>query len=242
MPEQAIAPPPFADDRAADPRPRIAVTARRAVRALEIASWAAGTALVLLYVSARASAVLERDKGIAEFERAVPLAVLQPTIEEAAAAAAPDQSRWSEGRRQRYAALTTGVPTQSPLPAAVLRIRSVRLEVPVYADPTERNLNRGAVLVAGTAPPGSDGNVAIAAHRDGFFRALEGVAIGDLVHVESRSRRQVYRVVELVIVEPKDTSPLRPSEEAVLTLVTCYPFYFLGSAPQRFIVRAVAVS
>jgi hypothetical protein len=83
---------------------------------MEIASWAAGTALVLLYVSARASAVLKRDKGIAEFEQTISLAVHAPMTEKAAAGRAPDKSRWSEGRRQRYAELMTGVQPPSAAP------------------------------------------------------------------------------------------------------------------------------
>jgi sortase A len=212
------------------------------VRALEVWCWAAGAALLMLYFSARAFAVIEREEAIAVFTQA------QRPIEPALAAAegasglAPDQSRWSEGRRQRYAALLADAQASAEIPAAVLRIRSIRLEVPVYADSNERNLNRGAVLVSGTASPESDGNVAIAAHRDGFFRLLQGIAVGDVVEVESRSRRRVYRVAELLIVEPTDTSPLRDTSQPTVTLVTCYPFYFVGSAPQRFIVRAVAVS
>jgi sortase A len=71
-----------------------------------------------------------------------------------------------------------------------LRIASVSLEVPVYANSSERNLNRGAGLIAGTARPGSGGNVAIAAHRDGYFRALRSVAVGDVVELESRAQMQ----------------------------------------------------
>jgi sortase A len=218
------------------------LTAHRALRALEISCWIAGIALVLLYVSARGSAIVERNEGIAAFAQARMLAAAPPVAEYAGTERAPDQSRWSESRRQRYAAQMAEPTSALVVPEAVLRIRSIRLEVPVYADLNERNLNRGAVFVPGTASPDSEGNVAIAAHRDGFFRALEGVAVGAIVEVESRSRRRLYRVTELLIVEPTDTSSLRVTKWPALTLVTCYPFYFVGSAPQRFIVRAVAVS
>lgn len=122
-----------------------------------------------------------------------------------------------------------------------MRIASVNLEVPVYVDSNERNLNRGAGLIAGTARPGSGGNVAIAAHRDGYFRALRNVAVGDLVELESGSQQTTYRITELTIVEPTDIWPLDETDEPAVTLVTCYPFYFVGNAPQRFIVRGVAV-
>lgn len=203
--------------------------------------WIAGTALALLYVSARATAVIERDEGIAAFTQARSLTEPSQPAADIAAGRAPDQSRWSEGRRQRYAAQIAEPALPPSIPEAVLRIRSIRLEVPVYADSNERNLNRGAVLVAGTASLDSDGNIAIAAHRDGFFRALKDVAIGNLVEVASRSGRRLYRVAEPMVVEPTDTRPLRGIDQPAVTLVTCYPFYFVGSAPQRFIVRAVAV-
>jgi sortase A len=215
---------------------------RSASRALEIVCWALGAALIMLYCSARAFAAFEQQEGIANFTQARLSADAVLASERPFADRTPDQSRWSQARRKRYAAHLGESQESGAIPAAVLRIRSVQLEVPVYADSSERNLNRGAVLVSGTAAPESDGNVAIAAHRDGFFRALKDVAIGDIVEVESLLRRRQYRVTELSIVAPTDTSPVRSTQHPVLTLVTCYPFYFVGSAPQRYIVRAVAVS
>jgi sortase A len=127
------------------------------------------------------------------------------------------------------------------LPIALLRIGRVGLEVPVYADTTERNLNRGAGWVKGTAAPDDGGNIAIAAHRDGYFRVLKDVAVGDVLELESITQERLYRVTEISIVEPGDTSSLFATETAAVTLVTCYPFYFVGHAPQRYIVRAVAL-
>jgi sortase A len=123
----------------------------------------------------------------------------------------------------------------------VLRIASVALEVPVYADGTERNLNRGAGLLAGTAAPGGDGNVAIVAHRDGYFRALEGVRVGDKVELATPTQTRWYRVAEITIVEPTDLRTLDATDTPAVTLVTCYPFHFVGHAPQRYIVRALAL-
>jgi sortase A len=146
-------------------------------------------------------------------------------------------------RRQAISTLTQARTQVRPAmgPAALLRIARVGLEVPVYADTTERNLNRGAGLIAGTAPPDGDGNIAIAAHRDGYFRALRNVMVGDVVEIESLSRRREYRVTWLAIVKPTDLWPLYATDGPAVTLVTCYPFHFVGSAPQRYIVRAVAV-
>jgi sortase A len=101
-------------------------------------------------------------------------------------------------------------------------------------------LLRGAGLVEGTGLPGSNGNVAIAAHRDTYFRALKDLALGDRIELAMLDRTQTYVVTGLSVVEPTDVHVLADTGEPVLTLVTCYPFYFVGHAPQRFIVRAVA--
>lgn len=127
------------------------------------------------------------------------------------------------------------------MPIALLSIARVGLQVPVFPDTSERNLNRGAGWVEGTAAPDDGGNMAIAAHRDGYFRVLKDVALGDVLVLESLTREQNYRVTEISIVDPSDTSPLFATADDVVTLVTCYPFYFVGHAPQRYIVRAVAL-
>ena len=100
-------------------------------------------------------------------------------------------------------------------------------------------LNRGLGHIEETALPGTGGNSGIAGHRDGFLRGLKDIAVGDAVELETLEGRQVYRVERMWIVEPEDVSVLDPTPVQSLTLVTCYPFYFIGSAPQRFIVRAV---
>ena len=126
------------------------------------------------------------------------------------------------------------------LPVALLRMPGIDLEVPVFADISERNLSRGAGWIPGTASPNDGGNMAIAAHRDQYFRALKDVTVGDLLELESLSGPRSYKVTSLTIVEPEDLWPLDPTDVATVTLVTCYPFYFVGSAPQRYIVQAVA--
>jgi len=220
-------------------------------RVLELGCWGLGTVLLGLYYSALAFGESGRRGGIAEFAEiraATELAATtyQPTPQRGEAAASetatPSQLEAPDGSTPTPAELNAAVAgSASPeRPEAVLRIQRVGLEVPVYADVGERNLIRGAGLIAGTGLPGSRGNVAIAAHRDGYFRALEHVVLGDLIALESLSGIQRYRVTELSVVEPDDLSPLRESEIPAVTLVTCYPFYFVGYAPQRYIVRAVA--
>jgi sortase A len=123
---------------------------------------------------------------------------------------------------------------------AILRIPGIALEVPVTYGTDELVLLSGAGLVEGTGLPGSNGNVAIAAHRDTFFRGLKDLALGDHIQLVMLDRTQTYIVTDLSVVEPTDVHVLDDTGEPVLTLVTCYPFYFVGNAPKRFIVRAVA--
>jgi len=130
----------------------------------------------------------------------------------------------------------------SPPPLAVLRIPKVGIEAPVLEGTSDWTLNRGVGHIEDTAQPGANGNVGIAGHRDGFFRALKDITAGDLLEIETRAGVAQYRVERQWIVDPDDVSVLDPTPLPSVTLVTCYPFYFVGSAPQRFIVRAVQTS
>jgi sortase A len=123
-------------------------------------------------------------------------------------------------------------------PLAILRIPKVGIEVPVLDGTDDLILNRGVGRIQGTALPGQPGNLGIAGHRDGFFRGLKDVVAGDKIEVELPDRTDTYVVRDLRIVLPQDTSVLNPTANSSLTLVTCYPFYFVGDAPKRYIVQA----
>ena len=103
-------------------------------------------------------------------------------------------------------------------------------------------LRRGAGHIPETSLPGDDGNVGIAAHRDSFFRALKDIRKNDIIRVETLQGAFSYRVDWTRIVLPTDTEVLDATGVPALTLVTCYPFYYVGSAPKRFIVRAERVT
>jgi sortase A len=92
--------------------------------------------------------------------------------------------------------------------------------------------------IPGTALPGTAGNTALAAHRYGYFKGLRGVRKGDRITVRTRAGTYHYAVDHIDVVEVTDISVLAPTPTPTLTLVTCYPFDFIGAAPQRFIVRA----
>jgi sortase A len=154
-------------------------------------------------------------------------------------AGTPDQSLWSPARISAWRKALIG---PAPVPLAVLRIPKIRLEVAVLPDTDDSTLDRGVGHIEGTAPPGTDGNLGIAGHRDGFFRGLKDVTPGDVVEVDTIEGRDIYRIERTWVVDPEDVSVLEPTSTRSLTLVTCYPFYFIGSAPNRFIVRAVRVA
>ena len=123
-----------------------------------------------------------------------------------------------------------------------------RIEIPrlslseiVFEGTSDRILDRGVGHLTGSASPGESGNLVLAGHRDSFFRKLRGIQDGDIVNVSSLDGEFEYIVESTAIVNPDATEVLRRSEDATLTLITCYPFRYIGSAPQRFIVRAKKV-
>jgi sortase A len=146
---------------------------------------------------------------------------------------------WSPGR---IAAYRDALKIAAPNAEAVLRIPRVGMQVPVMEGTSKLVMNLGAGHIEGTASPGGAGNVALASHRDGYFRHLKDVRVGDRIEVESAGATDVYQVDTLQVVSPKDVSSLQPTAKPVLTLVTCYPFFYLGPAPQRYIVRASLLS
>jgi sortase A len=124
--------------------------------------------------------------------------------------------------------------------ALVGRIEVPRLKLSVLAreGADVATLRRAVGHIPGTALPGASGNAGFAAHRDTFFRPLKSVQNGDEVIVTTTRGVFRYLVTGTRIVEPSDVSVLDPTPGATLTLVTCYPFDYVGSAPQRFIVQA----
>lgn len=103
-------------------------------------------------------------------------------------------------------------------------------------------LRRAVGHIPGTALPGQRGNVAISGHRDTFFRRLRHIVAGDIILLTTTTGEFRYRVLATSVVAPDDVSVLRPGTGETLTIITCYPFYFVGPAPSRFIVRAERVT
>ncbi len=136
---------------------------------------------------------------------------------------------------------TEPVPVAVADGAAMARLWVPRLEKEefVVKGASRRNLKKGPAWLAVTSPPGASGNCVIAGHRDTHFRFLKDVQEGDEIRLEYGKRVFRYRVESLQVVKPQNKELLRPAKGAVLTLVTCYPFYYVGPAPKRYIVRAV---
>jgi sortase A len=200
----------------------------RRLRAIaEGTSWAFGLVGALCWGAFEINAAISMQQDL---ERFAALRVVAPQ------AAVPDQSLWSPTRVSAWHEALSE-PTAAPL--AVLRIPKLRLEVAVLPGTDDRTLNRAVGHIEDTAQPGADGNSGIAGHRDSFFRGLKDIAPGDTIELDTLQGTEVYRVERTWIVTPDDVSVLDPTPARSLTLVTCYPFYFVGSAPERFIVRAV---
>jgi LPXTG-site transpeptidase (sortase) family protein len=197
-------------------------TCRRYWKHLESALWIAGFVLIVTYVVTAVDATWGRERDLARLEVQSP----------------PDTSTWSSSRMEAYRASALVAP--DPL-IGVVDIPAVGLEVPLYSDTSELHLNRGAGLIPGMARPGSVGNVGVAGHRDGYFRSLRNVKVGEMIEVRTRAARYRYRVSSLTVVSSVDARLLAPTPQPVITLVTCYPFYFVGHAPQRFVVRGVLI-
>jgi sortase A len=123
-----------------------------------------------------------------------------------------------------------------------IEIPRLGASAPILEGTSDGTLRRAVGHIPGTALPGRAGNICLAGHRDSFFRPLRMIARGDEILVTTANGVSVYRVGETRIVKPDDVTILRPSNSDTLTLVTCYPFSFLGAAPQRFVVRARLVS
>lgn len=192
----------------------------------------------MAYAAVRVDGYVHRRAALRQFAAASSTTLPEAFRASPGGDAGVDTSLWAEGRIKGY---EESLRMDLGRIVAILRIPKIGLEVPVFEGTDEITLNRGLGRIPGTARPGDGGNLGLAGHRDGFFRGLKDIEIGDVLELESLSGYQSYRVSEIKIVLPADVEVLDPTAEPTLTLVTCYPFYFVGKAPKRFIVRASAV-
>lgn len=148
-----------------------------------------------------------------------------------------DSSEWSSMRREKFDRVV-----DAPVRAlGRLEVPNAGISVMLLEGTDDLTLNRAVGHIEGTALPGEAGNIGIAGHRDGFFRGLRHLAQGDELSVTTLEGVSHYQVAALDVVEPTDVDVLDPMGYDGLTLVTCYPFYYVGDAPRRFIVHAKQV-
>jgi sortase A len=162
---------------------------------------------------------------------------IEAAREQAALAAELEQSRTTIQAPSRPAARKAAPPADRAL---IGRLDVLRLNLSVLAREgvDTRTLRGSAGHIPGSALPGEVGNAAFAAHRDTFFRPLRGIRRGDEIAITTPRGEFRYVVSGTRVVDPEEVSVLRASKDPTLTLVTCYPFDYIGSAPQRFIVTA----
>jgi sortase A len=202
-----------------------------------------GLALVAVYLAAyvhRMMMVRESIKNFEDAKRHVTANSVDSQVTETVAGEAVSDSvgnnTTSPGSHRRAA--TTGGRRSSAVPLAILRIPRIHLDVPVLGSTDNITLNRGVGRIAGTAAPGQKGNIGIAGHRDSFFQNLKQVSRGDEIELETTTTSETYIVDRILVTSEDDLSVLQPRGLQSLTLVTCYPFHYVGPAPRRFVVQA----
>ncbi|MEH6581720.1 MAG: class D sortase [Halioglobus sp.] len=224
-------------------------------RAGELLSYSAGILLTGFFVSQLAQSEVQRQGDIAQFEQAMSVSAqpllasldtdpspgsssAPPTATESLSpqqAGAPDTSLWAPGRIADYEA---SMQADIPQVLGLLEVPSVGLKVPIYPSDSELNMDRGAGIIDGMAYPHEPGNIGIAGHRDGYFRVLKDVEVGEKILLQTLEGPKQFTINSTRVVEISDRSVLQDTEDQTVTLITCYPFYFVGHAPQRYIVTA----
>lgn len=201
------------------------------VRIAEVLSYLAGALFVGFFVVQLAQGEIQRRNGVAQFSSDA-----TPTdIANISELGAPDTTLWAPGRVSDY---ESSLKADLPPVLGVLKIPSVGLEVPIYPSDSDLLMDRGSGVIDGMSYPHEPGNIGIAGHRDGYFRSLKDVKAGDKIFLQTLEGPKQFVIDATKIVEIDDLRLLQDTREQSVTLVTCYPFYFVGDAPQRFIVTA----
>ncbi len=209
----------------------------RVIRSVERILLITGVILLSAYLGVRLYGVIVSRSVVAAFQQKTAVGFLSSHADSSTTArpAGLDTSLWSDKRIRAY---NYSLSRAFRTPLAVLSIPKIHLEVPVFEGTDDVTLDRGVGRITGTAHPGQAGNLGIAGHRDGFFRGLKDVTTGDEIKLALPEGEATYVVDQITVVTPQDVSVLQPRPISSITLVTCFPFYFVGSAPERYIVSA----
>ena len=211
------------------------------LRIIERTLWGLGLLLVGFYAAMWAHGEVGLQADLRNFDAALLAARGAASGSAPAGASAEhpvDFELWSAGRVEAY---HKSLSEEFDLPLALLRIPKIDLVVPLHDGTDELTLNRAVGRIQGTARPGEPGNLGIAGHRDGFFRGLKEITVGDTIEIVTLERTQTFVVDDLMVTTPDAVAILQDTAESRVTLVTCFPFYFVGSAPRRYIVGASLV-
>lgn len=213
---------------------------KKSSRVLERLLLAVGVVLVTICAAALLHRTVSSRLALWQFDRAQAAAQHPaPVTSQWKAEQKIDFSLWGE---KRILAYRDSLITKKDAPLAVLEIDKLQIRVPVFDGTDDLTLNRGVGRIIGTAKLGETGNIGIAGHRDGFFRGLKDISMGDEIDLTTTAEKATYIVDQIEIVSPADVRVLQPRPSPSITLVTCYPFYFVGDAPKRFIVHASLAS
>ncbi len=207
---------------------------RTVLRGAETVFLLFGAVCLLAYAGACARASLTQSRESAAFDEALRTQERLRQIHQES----PNPRDWSPARVARYRASL-----DRPVRAlGRLEIPDAELSVMVLEGTDEATLDRAVGRIEETAQPGEPGNLGIAGHRDGYFRALRHLQRGDAISLTTLDGVARYRVEKLEVVRPERVDVLESTGEPLLTLVTCYPFYYIGDAPKRFVVQARRVA
>lgn len=228
---------------------------RRATRYLERFCWGAAVLCLLPYALTSGGrawyASLASDTAAVEAHDAVAVeAGNAPTVSIAELTVPPDPALTEKNRTSKYAVwapqrlkdlLRYRANAELPV-AAVLRLPNQDHDIPVFAGISEVTMTLGAGHLEDTSSLDGSGNIALSAHRDGSFRILKDVEHGDPLVLSVGGEERLFRVSRQLIVEPDAVEVLDPTDRTTLTLITCYPIYYIGEAPQRYVVQAELVT
>ncbi|WP_165398988.1 class D sortase [Shewanella maritima] len=218
------------------------ITRRWTYRTLTSVLYLAGTLCLTLFVLAKLHQTIASELALNAIDERTnaPLKTLPDTSKTPSSPLSqltlpkPDKSDWSSARKTRFEVATLSKPIGKIL------IDEISLEAPIFEGDSELNLNKGVAKVLPANHTRHSSNLVIAGHRDSFFRRLGVLKNGAIIHITmADGKEHTYQMTNHWIVKPEDTWVMAEVSQDVLTLITCYPFYFVGSAPERYIVRAV---
>jgi sortase A len=202
-----------------------------------------GIAFLLMSFQLNAETAQESDGGWVSYQQPVqtPVWIQDPYSGDNVLAyvGEPDKALWNATRITDY---QDSLKVDTAPPLGILTIAKLDIQIPIFNGTEDLPLNRGVGRIKGMAKMDEVGNLGIAGHRDGIFRGLKDIQMGDDIEIQTTRGVENYTVSSITIVPKNDISILAPTDDKTLTLVTCYPFYFVGHAPKRYIVKASAKS